>query len=493
MEFYWIMDKTTDNSKRLATIMIYGRVPLIFFGLVCALGVMWTKDPIIYTLGVSILFIAMAFDVSGVWISSRFERVPALTHLADRVMDKLVYSMIFPLVAVGEMWRLQQMGAEVTRGERLHAIFVLILCITVLIRDNFAHFMRNFSIRKGEQPEPNELSRLRILVAAPVAAILYAHAFYIPGFSHLPFLGWFSWFGHISLRLLFFIEILFLVINFGSIARHCKKYGSLCLDELCFENDLLRTRILSFFPNTLTVMNAIMGLLSVFFAYQGRIQEAYLILIGAAFFDKLDGALARKLGLTQLKNTHGKHGNITMGAILDDISDAISFCICPGWIFYIVFSEHLNDISFLLPIGAISIFYAIMGITRLIYFTLDKNPIPGFFKGLPTPAAALLVTAPIIIFNHNSTTQSDMVVFWGNFCFFWMIFIAIMMNFYPIRYLHVGRFMDQHPWFTWASILFLFIFIFTPYFGHAAFAHMLSYLLSPFITRKIKIDLTTSK
>ncbi len=467
--------------------MIYGRVPLIFAGLICALGVMWTKDPIIYTLGVSLLFISMAFDISGFWIASRFEEVPALTHLADRVMDKLVYSMIFPLVAVGEMWRLQQMVTEVTRGERLHAIFVLILCITVLIRDNFAHFMRNFSIRKGEQPEPNELSRLRILVAAPVAAILYAHAFYIPGFSHLPFLGWFSWFGHLSLKLLFFIEILFLVINFGSIARYCKKYGTLCLNELCFENDLLRTRILSFFPNTLTVMNAIMGLLSVFFAYQGRIQEAYLILIGAAFFDKLDGALARKLGLTQSKNTQGSHGNITMGAILDDISDAVSFCICPGWIFYVVFSEHLT-IDFLLPIIAVSIFYTIMGIVRLIYFTLDKNPIPGFFKGLPTPAAALLVTAPIISFNHNLTAQSDMVVFWGKFCFFWMIFIAVMMNFYPVRYLHVGRFMDQHPWLTWASMLFLFIFIFTPYFGHAAFAHMLSYLLSPFVTKKIIIS-----
>jgi CDP-diacylglycerol---serine O-phosphatidyltransferase len=190
---------------------------------------------------------------------------------------------------------------------------------------------------------------------------------------------------------------------------------------------------------------------------------------------------------------YGNHGKITMGAILDDISDAISFCICPGWIFYIVFSEHFNGITFLLPIGVISIFYAIMGIARLIYFTLDKNPIPGFFKGLPTPAAALLVTAPMIIFNHSLTSENGMVLFWATFCFYWMIFIAVMMNFYPIRYLHVGRFMDQHPWFTWACILFLFIFIFTPYFGHAAFAHMLSYLLSPLITRKIDIDLTSSK
>ena len=54
---------------------------------------------------------------------------------------------------------------------------------------------------------------------------------------------------------------------------------------------------LAFFPNALTVMNAMMGLLAVFFAYQGRIREAYFFLIGATMFDKLDGALARKLGL----------------------------------------------------------------------------------------------------------------------------------------------------------------------------------------------------
>lgn len=482
------MDKS--NINRLTTILIYGRVPLIFGGLVCALGVMWTKDPVIYVLGVSFLFISMAFDISGVWIANRFEQIPALTHLADRVMDRLVYSIIFPLVAVGETWRLQQMVTEISKGERLHAIFVLILCITVLIRDNFAHFMRNFSIRKGDQPpEPSELSRLRILVAAPVAAILYAHAFYIPGFSHLIFVGWFSWFGNISLRLLFVVEIVFLVINFGSIARCCKKYGSLCLDELCSENDLLRNRILSFFPNTLTAMNAIMGLLSVFFAYQGRIQEAYLILMGAAFFDKLDGALARKLGLTQPQNTtQGNSANVTLGGILDDISDAISFCICPGWIFYIVFSEQANGMQFFIPLGFVAIFYAILGFARLIYFTIDKNPIPGFFKGLPTPAAALLVTAPIVIFNQ-SFIASDLSALWSYFCLFWIIIIAVMMNFYPIRYLHVGRFMDQHPWFTWSSIVFHFVFVFTPFFGHVAFLFMLCYLLSPLVTGKINIQL----
>ena len=43
-----------------------------------------------------------------------------------------------------------------------------------------------------------------------------------------------------------------------------------------------------------------------------------------------------------------------------------------------------------LPIGWVAAFYALMGVVRLIYFTLDNTPIPGFFKGLPTPAAWLM-------------------------------------------------------------------------------------------------------
>ena len=83
------------------------------------------------------------------------------------------------------------------------------------------------------------------------------------------------------------VEILFLIINLVSIAGYCRKYGTACLDDLCLGDEVLRRRILSVFPNALTVMNALMGLLAIFFADQGRFKEAYLILLGAAFFDKL--------------------------------------------------------------------------------------------------------------------------------------------------------------------------------------------------------------
>jgi len=288
--------------------------------------------------------------------------------------------------------------------------------------------MREFAIRKGQEPEPTEFTRLRTIVAAPLAALLYAHAFYIPDGPSLTIYSWISWLGSISMRGFFICEIIFLIINFISIAGYCKKYGTYCLDDLCLGNTQLRRRILSFFPNALTVMNAIMGLLSVFFAYQGRIKEAFLIMIGAAIFDKLDGAMARKLGTAEDAPPSDNKLNITFGGIMDDLADTVSFCIAPAWIYYICLSSCLDCTFFDIPISFIAIIYTVFGIIRLIYFTLDKNPVPGYFKGMPTPAAALFVLSPLIIFMESISIGSDYTCFWYHFCSGIMISAAIFMN-----------------------------------------------------------------
>ncbi|MGB5155998.1 CDP-alcohol phosphatidyltransferase family protein [Desulfobacterium sp. N47] len=467
--------------KKVTAMLVYGRLPLVSLGMLCAIAVMWMRSPVIYSMGVSFLFISMSFDLVDGWFAARFSPNPTLANLAERIMDKIVYSIIFPLVAVGIMWRLIFISPGHTRPELLHAIFILILCVIVLIRDNFAHFIRSFAIQRGQEPELREFTRLRTIVAAPVGALLYAHAFYVPDGSGILY-SWVSWLGSLSLRTLFIIEIVFLVINLGSIAGYCRKYGTYCLDDICDSDDLLRRRILSFFPNSLTIMNAIMGFLAVFFTYQGRIKEAYLILIGATIFDKLDGALARKLGLTELLASETP--KISIGSILDDFADAISFCIAPAWIFYIILSDAHNNLISQLPIGFAALFYLILGIGRLVYFTLDKNPIPGFFKGMPTPAAALLVTAPLIIFNQSISDSPQLVYFWGVFCFATIIAAGLVMNLYPVKYLHLGRLMSRHPRVGQISLLLL-LSVFTPYFGYITFTYMLLYLLSPIITGRI--------
>ncbi len=481
-------------SKNTTSVLVYGRPPLVFAGMLCAIAVMLTRNPTVYLAGVLFLFTSMIFDLVDGWFAARFSPNAALAELADRIMDRIVYSIVFPLVAVGMMWRLLYTVPEHGRVELLHAIFVLFVCVIVLIRNNFAHFMRGFAMRYGHEPELRELTRLRTIVAAPLGLLLYVHAFYVPAKGAISMLyDIISGLGNLPLRNLFIIEIIFLIINLGSIAGYCRKYGTYCLDELCLGDIVLRRRILSVFPNALTIMNAMMGLLAVFFAYQGKMHESYLILIGSAVFDKLDGAMARKLGLTEPITGIVEHGHITVGGLLDDIADGVSFCIAPAWIFFICLSRHPNPDIQALPVGIVAVAYALAGFARLVYFTLDRNSIPGFFKGLPTPAAALFVAAPLIIVCQSENLLAEWSAMVAFFSFGLMIFTAFLMNFYPIRYLHMGRFMDRNPWFMRTNLVLILVSLFTPWFGYLVFSLMLLYVLSPLITWRVDPEIAASE
>jgi len=489
------MQKREFLSTQAALVLVYGRPPLVFAGMICAIMVLLNRQPGFYVAGVVCLLVAMVFDLVDGWFAARFRPQAKLAHLADRIMDKAVYSMVFPLVAVGMMWRYQFLPEDADlRLEMLHVVFVLVLCVTVLMRDNFAHFMRNFSLRHGEEEELKEVTRLRTVVAAPVGALLYAHAFYVPEGPASGLYSWISLLGEIPIQQLFFLEILFLVINFGSLAGYCRKYGTACLDDLCLGDEVLRRRILSVFPNALTVMNAVMGVLAILFAYRGRMQEAYLILLGAGFFDRLDGALARKLGLTEpLPSAKSKKHNITLGGVLDDVSDMVSFCIAPAMIFYLLMAQVPEAYTAGLPYAWMAVLYAGLGITRLVFFILDTKSIPGFFKGMPVPAAALLTTAPLIMLAQSLEANDATLAFWVPFCFWLVLAGALLMVAFPIRYLHMGRLMGRKPWVGRFTLLLVFGFAFTPYFGHAAFTYMLFYAISPLFTWRISPEVASQE
>jgi CDP-diacylglycerol--serine O-phosphatidyltransferase len=480
------MQSKKNFPQKLTALLIYGRPPLVLGGMVCAIAVMLNRSLSLYVTGVFLLLISMSFDVVDGWFAARYPPHATMANLADRVMDKIVYSIIFPLVSVGMMWRLIFIAPDHTRPEILHAILVLVLCITVLIRDSFAHFVRSCAIQQGFESETMEFTRLRTMVAAPVGALLYIHAFFLPGKGESAIYVFISRLADLPLRTYFIIEIIFLIINFGSIAVLCRKYGTLLLNEVCHEDDMLRRRILAFFPNALTILNALMGILAVLFTHQGLIRQAYLFLVGAAIFDKLDGALARKLGLTEPSPKQKTGSGITIGGLLDDIADGISFCLAPALIFYMTLADYpVAGLDKPWPTVAAAA-YLFLGVTRLIYFTIDRAPIPGFFKGMPTPAAALLVVAPLLMFSQAAETSMAAAPFWGIFCFSIMIVASLAMNLYPVHYLHIGRFMDSNPWFGRFNMLLLLVFLFTPYFGYIALIYLLLYLLSPPFTRRLE-------
>ncbi len=476
------MPSKTTLLQKLSAFLVYGRPPLVFFAMICAIVVMWSRSPAFYLIGILLLIVSMCFDFAGGWVTAHFPPNMTLAKLADRTMDKVVYSIIFPLVSAGMMWRLASTPASQNRTMTIHAILVLLLTISVLVRDNFTHFIKSYALPRDPEPETREFMRLRIMAAAPVGVLLYIHAF-SPAAAASPLLIWpVTWLAKLPLRYYFIIEIILLIITFGSIAMHCKKYGALCLDDVCSDDDRLRRKILSFFPNALTVLNAIMGLLAVFFAYQNLTKQAYLFLTGAAIFDKLDGALARKLRLNEPPAADAA-SQVSLGGILDDIADAISFCLAPALIFYLTHADGpvLEFSKTWLAIAAFVYFF--MGVLRLTYFTLDRSPIPGFFKGMPTPAAALLVTAPALIFMQSAEESLEAARFWQTFSFALMFIAALVMNVYRIHYLHLGRFMEKKPWFGRVLFLLVLLFIFTHYFGYFSLGCLFVYLFSPLWTR----------
>ena len=116
--------------------------------------------------------------------------------------------------------------------------------------------------------------------------------------------------------------------------------------QFLFKNGTRRQRFYNKYrmqiPNVFTLGNALLGFLSLIFsANNSFIAAAYCILLSSVV-DFLDGASARYL-----------NAESSLGAQLDSLSDAISFCVAPAFLSYC----WLSRTHFLLIFPAVLIFF----------------------------------------------------------------------------------------------------------------------------------------
>ena len=154
------------------------------------------------------------------------------------------------------------------------------------------------------------------------------------------------------------------------------------------------TSKLKFLPSMITCTSALCGTLATFMALsgdKGLVYASYLILF-ASVCDFCDGFVARLL-----------HAQSELGKQLDSLSDAISFGVAPTAIMFGLMRQALraNGPFWTLEgpqilILVCSCFIVICSVLRLAKFNIDPEQAYGF-KGLPTPACALLVASiPLI-------------------------------------------------------------------------------------------------
>ncbi|PLX09380.1 MAG: CDP-diacylglycerol--serine O-phosphatidyltransferase [Marinilabiliales bacterium] len=141
-------------------------------------------------------------------------------------------------------------------------------------------------------------------------------------------------------------------------------------------------------PSTITSLNLLSGTLSVVFAFRGDIEIAALFVIIASFFDFFDGLSAR---LLKAVSEFCKQ--------LDSLADLISFGMAPASILYNLFILQNHNHKLL----AYSVFLIVVfSALRLAKFNIDPDQTTEF-KGLPTPASALVVISiAYYCFNNNT-------------------------------------------------------------------------------------------
>ncbi|MEI6847337.1 MAG: CDP-diacylglycerol--serine O-phosphatidyltransferase [Chlorobiaceae bacterium] len=144
----------------------------------------------------------------------------------------------------------------------------------------------------------------------------------------------------------------------------------------------------SFVPSVFTVMNMVCGYISIVMSGEGSFVAACWFIIFAAFFDTIDGLVARVT-----------NGTSDFGFELDSLSDLVSFGAAPAYLAYKFGLEGLPGItgifvSSLLIIGS-GLRLARFNIS-MIGYTKDS------FSGLPTPAQALTITGFVLWFSADS-------------------------------------------------------------------------------------------
>ncbi|MCF7568981.1 CDP-alcohol phosphatidyltransferase family protein [Sabulilitoribacter arenilitoris] len=177
-----------------------------------------------------------------------------------------------------------------------------------------------------------------------------------------------------------------------------------------------------YIPNALTLLNLFCGCIAVIFAVNNNFVSAALFVFLGIFFDFFDGFAARKLNVQS-----------ELGVQLDSLADMVTSGLVPGIVMYkllqmvgpswqetvdaigynrtIGFEFEHPEFFFVLPLLGLSITLA--SAYRLAKFNIDIEQ-QSYFKGLPTPANALLILSlPLIMeFQNNDVINSIILNKW---------------------------------------------------------------------------------
>jgi len=138
-------------------------------------------------------------------------------------------------------------------------------------------------------------------------------------------------------------------------------------------------------PNLVTTGSLFAGFYSLVSTLSGNYSAAAIWIFVSAVFDGLDGKVARMTGTTS-----------RFGVEYDSIADVVAFGVTPALMVYAWALKPFGRLGWL----AAFLFLA-CGALRLARFNVQVNTVESKrFVGLPIPAAASMVAATVLLFQH---------------------------------------------------------------------------------------------
>jgi CDP-diacylglycerol--serine O-phosphatidyltransferase len=164
-------------------------------------------------------------------------------------------------------------------------------------------------------------------------------------------------------------------------------------------------------PNLFTTGNLFCGFWAIISVFQEKFFYAAVAILLASVFDVLDGKVARLSGSTS-----------KFGVQYDSLADLVSFGIAPA---LLAFSWALRPYG---KFGWLAAFlFVVCGALRLARFNVQSSSGEvKYFKGLPIPAAALMIALTILLYIELIETD-------------WVKDIAVLVMIYVLAFLMVSN------------------------------------------------------
>jgi len=187
------------------------------------------------------------------------------------------------------------------------------------------------------------------------------------------------------------------------------------INDMLARHNLKEVPFRKMIPNMVTTMALCSGITSIRYAILGEWAKAVICIFLSAFFDGLDGRVARMLKASS-----------KFGAELDSLSDFVSFGVAPAFLIYLWQLSSFPRFGWLF-----CLFFAACMAMRLARFNtmLDNEKHPAYwdnwFVGVPAPAAAAIALMPILITFDFPECE---FVFKNNiFCSIMMVLVGFLM------------------------------------------------------------------